>query len=92
MPSPVRGVSGRDLVDLQLLGESEDIDLAQVAATCARLFDYRRQQAWPPVITAGTQWATLYVEAAHGLDVIPDVEEAVIWANEFIRRITAAMD
>lgn len=82
----------RDLVDLQLLGDGEDFDLAQVAATCVRLFHYRRQQAWPPVIAAGDQWATLYVEAAEGLDVIPDVEEAVIWANEFIRRITAAVD
>lgn len=47
---------------------------------------------WPPVIAAGDQWATLYVEAAEGLDVIPDVEEAVIWANELIRRITISID
>lgn len=33
---------GRDLVDLQLLHEGEDFVLERVAATCVRLFDYRR--------------------------------------------------
>jgi hypothetical protein len=32
----------RDLVDLQLLDRGEDLDLAQVRATCERLFEYRR--------------------------------------------------
>lgn len=81
----------RDLVDLQLLDDGEDLDLALVAATCVRLFDYRRQQVWPPVIAANDQWSTLYIEAAEGLDVIPTVEEAVDWANEFIRRIATAI-
>ena len=82
----------RDLVDLQLLDKGEDLDLAQVSATCVRLFDYRLQQAWPPVISVGDQWTTLYLEAADGLDVLPTVEEAVTWANEFIRRIAVAKD
>lgn len=38
----------RDLVDLQLLDRGEKLDLAQVASTCTRLFDYRQQQQWPP--------------------------------------------
>lgn len=41
---------GRDLVDLQLLDKGEPLELRQVRATCVRLFDYRRQQAWPPTI------------------------------------------
>ena len=80
----------RDLADLQLLDKGEDLDLGQVGATCVRLFEYRRQQAWPPQIVAGNQWDTLYAEAAEGLDVLPSVEEATAWANEFVQRITAA--
>ncbi|WP_108491930.1 nucleotidyl transferase AbiEii/AbiGii toxin family protein [Promicromonospora sp. AC04] len=80
----------RDLADLQLLDKGEDLDLGQVGATCVRLFDYRRQQAWPPQIVAGNRWDTLYVEAAEGLDVLPSVEEAAAWANDFVQRIAAA--
>ncbi|RKW71538.1 hypothetical protein DWQ67_01440 [Galactobacter caseinivorans] len=80
----------RDLADLQLLDKGEDLDLGQVAATCVRLFDYRRQQAWPPPIVVGEQWDTLYADAAEDLDVLPTVEEAVAWANDFVQRISAA--
>ncbi len=80
----------KDLVDLQLLDKGEDLDLAQVAETCIRLFDYRRQQSWPPTIHVDDQWDTLYAEAAEDIDVLPTVEEAVAWANELIRRIAAA--
>lgn len=82
----------RDLVDLQLLDRQEALDLAKVAATCIRLFDYRRQQQWPPMIVAGPQWDTLYAEAATGLDVIPTVDVAVSWTNDFIQRIVTARD
>ncbi len=85
-----RSERARDLVDLQLLDKREDLNVGPVAATCARLFDYRRQQAWPPTIQVGTGWDTLYAEAADGLDVLPTVEEAVEWVNEFVRRIAAA--
>lgn len=80
----------RDLADLQLLDKGEDLDLGQVAATCIRLFDYRRQQAWPPPIVAGEHWETLYAEAVEGLDLLPTLEEAVAWANDFVQRIAAA--
>lgn len=80
----------RDLVDLQLLDHGEGLDLAQVASTCTRLFAYRRRQEWPPTIAVGNQWDTLYAEAADGLDVLASVDDAVGWANEFIRRIKAA--
>jgi hypothetical protein len=77
----------RDLVDLQLLDKGAGLDLIQVKATCIRLFDYRRQQAWPPTIAEGAAWETLYAEAAEDLDVLPAVEDAVAWANDFVRRI-----
>lgn len=80
----------RDLVDLQLLDKGEELELAQVQATCIRLFDYRRQQAWPPTLVAGDQWGTLYAEAADGLDVLPTAEEATTWVNDFVRRIAGA--
>ncbi|MHA7153767.1 nucleotidyl transferase AbiEii/AbiGii toxin family protein [Arthrobacter sp. TMN-50] len=80
----------RDLADLQLLDKGEDLDLGQVAATCIRLFDYRRQQAWPPLIVAGEHWDTLYAEAVEGLDLLPTAEEAIVWANDFVQRIAAA--
>ena len=80
----------RDLVDLQLLDRGEELDLAQVASTCRRLFEYRRQQEWPPTIVPGNQWDTLYTEAADGLDLLAGLDEAIAWANEFIRRIDSA--
>ncbi|MFZ1382125.1 MAG: nucleotidyl transferase AbiEii/AbiGii toxin family protein [Scrofimicrobium sp.] len=79
----------RDLVDLQLLNINENLDFAQIAETCRRLFDYRRQQPWPPTIQVGDQWDTLYLEASEDIDVLPTVEEAVNWTNELIQRITA---
>ena len=80
----------RDLVDLQLLDKREALDLRQVVATCARLFAYRRQQAWPPTIVVGEQWSTLYAEAAEGLDVLPTAEAAVAWVSAFIQRTASA--
>lgn len=80
----------RDLVDLQLLDRSEDLDLVQVRATCARLFEYRRQQVWPVPVTPGEAWDTLYEAAVEDVDALPDVEAAVAWANAFVERIEAA--
>ncbi|MGD7705233.1 nucleotidyl transferase AbiEii/AbiGii toxin family protein [Microlunatus sp. Y2014] len=85
-----RSERARDLIDLQLLDKGEDLDLVKVAATCARLFTYRRQQAWPPTVLVGDQWETLYAEAGEGLDVLPTVEEAVVWVNAFVLRVAAA--
>ena len=46
--------------------------------------------AWPPELIAYSGWDTLYAEAADGLDVLPTVDEAVPWANEFIARATSS--
>lgn len=83
----------RDLVDLQLLDAGEELDLGTVAVTCERLFSYRQQQQWPPTLTLGEGWDDLYVVAAEGLDVLASVGEAVVWVNEFVKRIAnAAID
>lgn len=76
-----------DLVDLQLISLKGQIDLDQTRETCGRLFTYRGQQAWPPAIEAGLNWASMYAEAAEGLDVIENLAEAVEWANRFISEI-----
>ncbi|MCI1746947.1 MAG: nucleotidyl transferase AbiEii/AbiGii toxin family protein [Acidipropionibacterium sp.] len=80
----------RDLVDLQLLEASEEIDLAEVARTCERLFSYRKAQLWPAPIAFGIEWDTLYAAAAENLNVLPTAAEAVVWVNQFVQRIAAA--
>lgn len=77
----------RDLVDLQLLDQREQLALAEVHATCIRLFGYRRRQSWPPSVEVGPGWAELYEAAAEGIDVLPDVHDAVAWVNQLIARI-----
>lgn len=79
----------RDIVDLQLLDKGEDLDLAQVKATCVRLFDYRRQQAWPPRIEALAGLATLYEAATEEIGVLPAMDAALAWVNAFVQRIAA---
>jgi hypothetical protein len=37
-----------DLVDLQLISQNEDLDLALVRKTCVRLFNFRNKHSWPP--------------------------------------------
>jgi hypothetical protein len=80
----------RDLVDLQLLDRGEGLDLTQVRATCQRLFEYRRLHAWPPLLQTGAGWDTLYEAAIEGVDALPDIEAAVAWVNDLIRRIAEA--
>jgi hypothetical protein len=75
-----------DLVDLQILAQEETIDFVAVGATAQRLFAARRSQPWPPTVVAYERWATIYTEAAEGLDVLDNVDDAVSWANDFVAR------
>jgi len=77
-----------DLVDLQILDQEETIDMAAVAQTAQRLFTSRRGHLWPPIIVAYEGWDTIYAEAADGLDVIDNINDAIEWANNFIARAT----
>lgn len=79
-----------DLVDLQILCEEEDIDFAAACDAGNRLFAARRAQPWPPAVIAHDNWASLYAEAAEGLDVLDDVDAAVEWANDLVARIVDA--
>ena len=89
--NPKTGQNDRahDLVDLQIIEQEEAIDMAAVAATAERLFAARQGHEWPPTVVQYDRWATIYTEAATGLDVIADVTEAVIWVNDFIARAVA---
>ena len=81
------GRRAHDLVDLQLILAQGEPDWARTRAVCLRLFDYRRQQPWPPTVSAGEDWPALYAEQAKGLPVLATVEEAVAWTNRLIERI-----
>jgi len=85
-PKTGRNERAHDLVDLQILEQEEEIDFAVLGATARRLFAARRSHSWPPVIVAHEGWSTIYAEAADGLEVLADVNDAVAWANEFIER------
>lgn len=89
-PRTGRNERAHDLVDLQILDQEEQIDMAAVDAIGRRLFAARRTHDWPPVVRSHRGWDSLYVEAADGLAVLEDVEAAVAWANDFIRRATSA--
>jgi len=73
-----------DLVDLQLLVPQASVQMVQ--ETTERLFRFRSQHTWPPVLVAGSGWQELYDEAATGLVVRP-LDEAVAWLNDYIRQL-----
>lgn len=77
-----------DLVDLQILDHEEPIDKTAVAEIATRLFRARNAHTWPPVVVSHPSWPTLYADAADGLDVLTDIEDAVAWTNNFITSLT----
>lgn len=79
-----------DLIDLQLIVGNETVDFGKTKATCERLFAYRKLQAWPPVIKRNGNWKEIYDAQKVGLRVLDDVDDAVAWANDLVRRIDAA--
>ena len=79
-----------DLVDLQLLAADTPLDTAEIGRVAPRLFAFRRAQPWPPTVVAHERWDELYREAARDLDVLPQVADAVAWANDLIARADAA--
>ena len=52
-----------------------------------RLFACRKAQAWPPTVNEQTGWDSLYAEQASGLPVLQSMEEALVWANDFVKKI-----
>ncbi len=66
------------------------VDLVQVNMVCKRLFAYRKCQPWPPDVKKGDGWEEQYVAQKYNLPVLPTVDEAIVWANDLIRCISAA--
>lgn len=79
-----------DLVDLQVMVLESGIEYSKVKEICIRLFAYRCQQAWPPVIRKNEDWDQLYENQVGGLPVAGSVDEAIDWANDLVTRIDAA--
>ena len=48
-------------------------------------------QPWPTLITVKDRWAEIYNAQKLDLKVLEKVEDAVIWANELIAKIDAAI-
>lgn len=81
------GSRARDLIDLQLIESSGDVDWHETADACRRIFAYRKMQSWPPTISAGTDWDSLYTAQRGKLPVLPTIDDAVAWANGLVRKI-----
>lgn len=79
-----------DLIDLQLLDKAYDGDYSDVRETCVRLFAYRRMQAWPPTIEGNAGWEAAYADQLPDGELIPEVRDAVAWANSLIAKVDAA--
>ena len=79
-----------DLIDLQLIMTSAQIDIILVSQLCRRLFRYRRAQTWPPHVVKGESWDESYENQKGDLPVLPMVDEAIVWVNDLIERIDKA--
>ena len=86
----VRSRRAHDLIDLQLILGSANVDLAETRAACERLFRYRKCQAWPPKVVKVDGWDEIYATQKLKLPVLPTVDDAIVWTNDLIAKIDAA--
>jgi len=80
----------RDLIDLQLIIQNEELDFAKTADICRRLFSYRRMHAWPIKVEKGEGWDSVYEEQRGDLPVAESCDEAVRIVNDLIDRLDRA--
>lgn len=80
----------RDLIDLQLIAKSEDVDYETTAAVCRRLFKYRRMHTWPPRVVKADDWDGVYDNQRGDLPVAESCDQAVAFVNELIKKIDQA--
>lgn len=83
-----------DLIDLQLIHNHSTLDFSDIKSKCIRLFDYRREQPWPPAVVKGSTWDAVYSEAratlADASQILSKVDDAVNWVNDLIAKIDKA--
>jgi len=80
----------RDLIDLQLIAKSEDVDYETTAEVCRRLFKYRRMHTWPPTVAKADDWDGVYDNQRGDLPVATSCDDAVAFVNDLIGRIDGA--
>ena len=80
----------RDLIDLQLIAKSVDVDYETTAEVCRRLFKYRRMHTWPPTVAKADDWDGVYDNQRGDLPVASSCDEAVAFVNDLIGRIDRA--
>ena len=47
-------------------------------------------QKWPAKVVKNDEWENLYLTQAEDLNVLESLDEAIIWANELIKKIDAS--
>lgn len=80
----------RDLIDLQLIMQNEDFDVAITADICRKLFSYRKMHAWPVMVEKGEGWDSVYDEQRGCLPVAESCDEAVRIVNMLIQQLGRA--
>jgi len=85
-----------DLVDLQLLWSASPV-LLVLEGLCVRTFDWRRQQAWPPLpLRPMDGWELAYADARAETEVggatpvLPDITAAREWLTQVIKVIASS--
>lgn len=76
-----------DLVDLQVILNSMEIDRKLVESTCVKLFKFRKAHDWPPVLEYKEESTELYVNAVEETGAIDNLEEALDWFNNLIKSL-----
>ena len=80
----------RDLIDLQLIMQNEQFDIAATADICRKLFCYRKLHQWPANVAKGDGWDSVYDEQRGDLPVAESCDEAVRIVNELIEQLDRA--
>ena len=58
--------------------------LLRRASNLHEAFAYRKMHSWPPTIAGGQEWATIYADQLPDGNLIPEVDDAIAWANSLI--------
>jgi Nucleotidyl transferase AbiEii toxin, Type IV TA system len=80
----------RDLIDLALLRDLVDDDLARVREACVEIFELRAKHNWPPAVTIYASWPAGFAAMAADIGFFTDdVEVAADELRGFIAQIDA---